>query len=651
MGKNIRLYLGLGLILVVLVLALLWAGNEYSSTHAGKTPLYQAISAFQEGGGAWARPESLVFPAGSGEDIFLQGMDLWAEQDFSGAKALFDKSLIMPRTDQALPIYAYFYINDCTVRLEGAGSKAAVTNALGFMAKYTPAANDTNLIWGLVETLSPSPSHYQQGVEVLTRYLEIVRNLELHTNAWIVNTIAMLEYNSGEYARSLRRFYDVEMMLERRPQTPAVSRELLFAREYIASTHFFLEDYETAARLYRQLVADAPDEGEFNHYNCYLNLAHSYLKLGMVPQARQVVQDMQPHLQRMEREQALEVAVAIHGTMANIAIEEGDLPQARWHLQEAESFYQDHGDRLFINGYQFYLIIRSRYLMEERRYGEARNILEGILAGTEDLQHDLRKEALELLAGIYRETGQTGLLLSTYKLGMAAQGKFIETVQRAFLEFSEYYQENNLLRQNNARLKQNNLIAILGIIVVSCSLLSILVLLKLLSAQNLTDQLTDIYNRKKLNQLERNYKRNGTPGLFAVVMLDIDHFKLYNDTYGHVAGDQVLRQVAQMLAHSVRSSDYVIRYGGEEFLVLLNKISEPTAQSICRRIHRQLEILAIPHAASKVATHVTVSVGLCYQREEGAASLDRLIQQADQCLYRSKEEGRNRTTAWNWTEE
>ncbi len=648
MGKNIRLYLGLILILVVLVLTLLWAGNEYSSTYAGQTPLYQAISSFQKGDDDWVRHPGLVFRSESGEDTFLQGMDLWAAGDFDGARQLFDKSLIMPRTDAALPVYAYYYINDCILQEEGMGSAAAVTNALDSMARYAPMSNDTHLIWSLVETVIPSPSHYQQGVELLARYLKIARNLELHTNAWLINAIAALEYNSGEYARSLRRFYDVEMMLEGQSQTPEIQAELLFAQEYIASTHFFLGDYETAARLYRQLVADVPDEGEFSHYNCYLNLAHSYIRLGRIDQARQVVQDLQPHLQRMRPEQALEVESAIHETQATIAIEEGNLPEALQHLHQMDAFYRDHDDHLFVNGRQLYLLTRSKYLMEAGQYGEAQEILEDMLAEGQNLQYDMRKEALELLAGAYRATGQTERLLSAYEKRLAAQDKFIETVQRAYLEFSGYYQENNLLRQNNARLRQNNLIAILGIIVVSCILLITSVLLKLLSTKNLTDQLTDVYNRKKLNQLARQYRRNGTPGLFGVVMLDIDHFKLYNDTYGHVAGDLVLRQVAQMLLHSVRSNDYVIRYGGEEFLVLINKVSEEAALSVCQRIHQQLEDLSLPHAASKVADHVTISVGLCYQRDEGAATLSKLIQLADQCLYQSKEAGRNRTTAIEW---
>ena len=104
-------------------------------------------------------------------------------------------------------------------------------------------------------------------------------------------------------------------------------------------------------------------------------------------------------------------------------------------------------------------------------------------------------------------------------------------------------------------------------------------------------------------------------------MIDIDFFKLYNDNYGHMAGDQVLKQVAQMLLDSVRSNDIVIRYGGEEFLVLLTKVTDPIAQSICSRILQKLEKLQIPHKASKISDHITVSIGMCYQEEKNTFSL------------------------------
>jgi diguanylate cyclase (GGDEF)-like protein len=217
------------------------------------------------------------------------------------------------------------------------------------------------------------------------------------------------------------------------------------------------------------------------------------------------------------------------------------------------------------------------------------------------------------------------------------------------LEFSGYYRENNFLKQDNFRLKQGNIMAILGMIIISSCLIIILILFRLLSIKNLTDQLTSIYNRKKLIQLSKIYQQKGTPEAFGAIMIDIDYFKLYNDTYGHIGGDTILKQVAKMLLRSVRANDFVIRYGGEEFLLILNNVTTEEAEAICQRIHHELETLHLPHRASKVSDHVTVTVSLCHQQKENTFTMDTPIQQADESLYQSKEAGRNRTTLWSAT--
>lgn len=652
MSKDIKFYITLSLFFIVLVTTITWAGNEYNNSNPRETSFYLAMSSFDEYENTWKEiRQNIVFPKDTAEGVFFEGMDLFMAKDYAAARKLFDKCLIMPRTDTSLPIFAYIYINRCIIEQEGKGSKTAVNNALMFMTKYPPAANNTTLIWRLVETLISEPNNFSQGIEVLENYLDIARHLDLHTNAWIMNTIAMLEYNSGEYAKSIRLFYDVEILLENQPHTPDIQYELLFAREYIANTQFFLEDYESAARLYQKLVDDVPKDGEFNHHNCYLNLAAAYLELGKISEARTAIEELYHYLPRVNSQDKKEVVASIQDLWANISLAEGNLSQAKIHLQEIDSFYQENDDSLFVNGKLFALMTKCKYLIAQKQYKEAQELLESILNDHQDLPLDIRRDFLEILVGVYQNTNQKDKLLSAYEQFLHLNNEFVQTIQRAYLEFSQYYRENTQLKRYNAQLKQNNVIAILGIVIISCSLIIILVLLKLLSTKNLTDQLTGVYNRKKLNQLSRIYRRKGTPELFSVVMLDIDYFKLYNDTYGHLAGDTTLKQVAQMLATSVRNNDYVIRYGGEEFLVLLNKVSEPVAQAICQRIHQQLEKMALPHCASKVSDHVTVSVGMCHQQTGAANSLDKLIQQADQCLYQSKEAGRNRTTTWEWETE
>ena len=153
------------------------------------------------------------------------------------------------------------------------------------------------------------------------------------------------------------------------------------------------------------------------------------------------------------------------------------------------------------------------------------------------------------------------------------------------------------------------------------------------------DPLTETANRRAMEGVLEGAVSQQTR--FALIMLDVDFFKRYNDHYGHPAGDACLTRVAQALKQSVRHpDDLVSRYGGEEFVVILFNATEKNAEQVATRIQENLRDDAIPHAASSVSDNVTVSMGIACSAEGQAAS--EVIAQADAALYRAKEAGRNR---------
>lgn len=153
------------------------------------------------------------------------------------------------------------------------------------------------------------------------------------------------------------------------------------------------------------------------------------------------------------------------------------------------------------------------------------------------------------------------------------------------------------------------------------------------------DALTQTANRRAMETvLENAVDQNKA---FSLIMLDVDYFKLYNDTYGHQAGDDCLTRVAQVLKKSVRTPhDVVSRYGGEEFVVILFDCPENMAEQVAVRIQDGLCAAAIPHSASKVSGVVTASMGIAAM-EEGLAGTE-IIARADAALYRAKYAGRDR---------
>ena len=163
-----------------------------------------------------------------------------------------------------------------------------------------------------------------------------------------------------------------------------------------------------------------------------------------------------------------------------------------------------------------------------------------------------------------------------------------------------------------------------------------------------TDALTGVANRRELNAfLEKNWnvmRRYEKP--ISVILCDIDYFKLYNDRYGHPAGDECLRTVAQTISKSLnRPLDFVARYGGEEFAIVLPDTESNGAVHVAETMRRAVLEAKIRHEESKVSPYVTLSLGVSTMIPVDDSSYDSLLLSADKALYTAKEEGRNRVFA------
>jgi diguanylate cyclase (GGDEF)-like protein/PAS domain S-box-containing protein len=162
---------------------------------------------------------------------------------------------------------------------------------------------------------------------------------------------------------------------------------------------------------------------------------------------------------------------------------------------------------------------------------------------------------------------------------------------------------------------------------------------------SITDELTGLYNRRKFNvdiAKELNCAERDKKNL-ALLMLDIDHFKLYNDTYGHHEGDKVLHAIGQTLQQTfLRAGDLSFRLGGEEFGVILSCKKTADFISMAEQVRANIEALGIPHADNTVAPVVTTSIGIAIVSEGDSKSPIALYRAADEALYQAKQAGRNR---------
>jgi diguanylate cyclase len=166
--------------------------------------------------------------------------------------------------------------------------------------------------------------------------------------------------------------------------------------------------------------------------------------------------------------------------------------------------------------------------------------------------------------------------------------------------------------------------------------------------ESLTDALTGISNRKAFDsalvQSIETAREETAP--FSLLMLDIDHFKQFNDTYGHLIGDKVLRFIASILTRCIKGSDLAARYGGEEFAVILPNTPLQGAASVSEQIRKSISAGELKDKESgKRYGRITASIGIAEFHPEEA--VNGLIERADQALYSAKKKGRNRVEQAN----
>jgi len=169
---------------------------------------------------------------------------------------------------------------------------------------------------------------------------------------------------------------------------------------------------------------------------------------------------------------------------------------------------------------------------------------------------------------------------------------------------------------------------------------------KRLEEISIRDELTGLYNRRYFNEvIQRELKRlRRAKKHLSFIMLDVDHFKFFNDTYGHCEGDRVLKEIGialQSILH--RGSDYAFRMGGEEFGVLFSELDPEHSEAFAKTICETILELKIPHAKNSAGEYVTASLGLLVANlESDIIDENALYTMADEALYQAKAQGRNR---------
>ena len=165
---------------------------------------------------------------------------------------------------------------------------------------------------------------------------------------------------------------------------------------------------------------------------------------------------------------------------------------------------------------------------------------------------------------------------------------------------------------------------------------------------SITDSLTGLFNRRYFDvRLKEEFQRAKRYGLFfSLAIVDIDDFKVFNDTEGHLAGDHILKEIASIMTGTVRANDILVRFGGEEFAIIMPQTSQEEAFHVAERVRENIKTLILPTWKRFPKEQITVSIGLAMYPESGEP-MENIIRYADRALYKAKMRGKDLTLSWN----
>jgi len=259
------------------------------------------------------------------------------------------------------------------------------------------------------------------------------------------------------------------------------------------------------------------------------------------------------------------------------------------------------------------------------------------------------------------ESGNNAQALHQMRIALDGQVGVIEEINDFINVVEAESKHEALVAAREISETQRNMLILSGCAVALAAIIGIMVILREsrntrrlrchrdeLAALSTTDALTGIANRRRFDEFLgvewARAMRSQRP--LSLIMIDIDHFKNFNDEYGHAAGDACLSTVAQaMLGVIVRSTDLLARYGGEEFACVLPETDAAQAHRIAEKLRKAVTALNCKHEKSSAAEHVTVSIGIVTHKPQPGDELARVFESADANLYQAKEQGRNRVIA------
>lgn len=581
------------------------------------------------------------------EYYFIKGYLDYINNDYVKAIENFNSASenIIYSDPHFIKVYTYILLNE-SLQIENQYD-SLIENckiALNYISEKKTYKNDINLIWRTISVLLDDKSLIQEGISLLESYLDDTSKLTKESIVKLTANIGYLYTLIYKYSDAMYNYLDANYIIYSNPSIPNADYYKIKLLTSIGDINFTLNKYEDAITFYNQALNITLSDKNKNASSkslTIINKSESYINLGQYDMSIQLINTLNDLLPYLDYNDKNDVEILMNINLATANIYQHNFKESEKYLTKAKNLLIEDEVETLLNKDVFLNLCYARFYKEQKLYDQALPIYISVLSESMNKGVGLEESIYYEISEIYKDKQDLDNYIKYNNLYIEEKNYTSQIFKGNLLDYTINIYENNLLKSKSQQYKLNLLIMLFSLFILAIISLIKTMSLKILRNSNFTDSMTGLNNRKYLDYYINKHKKNLLTKTISTIIIDIDYFKKYNDNYGHIEGDKIIKEVATTLKNSVRKNDITIRYGGEEMVLILTNLSPNDAEVIAQKIQNNLKNKNIEHKYSEISDLLTISIGI-YNTKFLGQDIYSLINKADMALYKAKKSGRNR---------
>lgn len=579
---------------------------------------------------------------------FIHGYIDYLNNDYESAiyNLKQSKNLLTIYTSSFVKIYTPLLLNKCL--LKNGSSEELIENCKtvsSYLSKEKRYKNNTEIIWENISILTNSKDTVTVAIDILKSYLDETTGLTPQSKVKLLANIGGLYTFKYNYSQATYYYFSALDLLNSSRNID--SKDFLMVRllSNIADINYSLGDYYNALYYYDKSISINIDDKKINAEAkaiSIINKVSTYIQLGKYNEAllyTQHVNELLPYLSSNFKD---DVKILNYNNLALANINLGNLDLGEKYINLAFDLLKNDKTPITLNKEYFLSFTYANLYKEQGLYDKSIDLFESTLFGVKQKGLGLEELIYASMRDIYELKNDFTNYIKYNNLYLKEKDFNQDILKDDYIKHSISLYESDILKRKEYEHKLSLLILSLIPIVLGILLVFKINSIKKLRLSNFTNSMTGLYNRSYLDYYINKHKAKLVNYDLSVILLDIDYFKNYNDNYGHLKGDDIIREVANILKYSVRKSDICIRYGGEEMVIILPNTQLNECENIAITIKNNIKLKNIEHLYSNISNILTVSMGVYTKCFCESDNIYEFIDKADKALYISKNSGRNK---------